>query len=82
MHNTGSRSNLWLLVQDKISNNANGEHILIYMLTDDDKVIRELADNRILNIRRNAFLQYLSGRADNSVREFTEPMINFTGNHI
>ena len=40
-------------MQDKISNNAHGEYSLISMLTDDDKVIRELAGNRVLNIRRN-----------------------------
>ena len=50
------------------------------MLTDDYKIIRILAANRILNIRRNPFHQHLSGRVD-SVRELTEPMINFSANH-
>ena len=51
------------------------------MLTDDYKVIRVLATNRILNIRRNPFQQHLSGKVDNSVIEFTQPIINFSANH-
>ena len=43
----------------------------------------KLAANRIFNIRRNPFKQHLSGRLDNSlVREFTQPMMNFTANHF